>query len=171
MVSAVIALGFPSPSLAGRIGNQPAPSLSNRPEQITAETDPMFYVAVSRDGKWVAYTSERKKFTDLWLRSADPSVIVPPRRLTADPGRESSPAFSPDGRFIAYTGEGATAIACAGAFDADAGDLAIDFPDGIIAIPLYINATVSTSSAGICQCIATASSTLVAATAGQFTAV
>ncbi len=105
MVSAVIALGFPHLSLAGRIGNQPAPSLSNRPEQITTETDPMFYVAVSNDGKWVAYTSERKKFTDLWLRSADPSVIVLPRRLTADPGRESSPAFSPDGRFIAYTSE------------------------------------------------------------------
>ena len=104
-LSAVLAIGFSSPSLADRIRNRPAPSLSNRPEQITAETDPMFYVAVSKDGKWLAYTSEREKFTDLWLRSADPSVIVLPRRLTADPGRESSPVFSPDGRFLAYTSE------------------------------------------------------------------
>jgi len=73
--------------------------------------------------------------------------------------------------FIAYTGTGATAVAFAGAFDADAGDLAIDIPDGIIAIPLYINAVQSTSSAGTCECIAVASSTLVAATAGQYTAV
>ena len=104
-MSAVITLGFSPPALPGRLGNRPVLSPANRPEQITAETDPIFDIAVSKDGKWLAYTSERKKFTDLWLRSADPSVIVLPRRLTADPGRESSPVFSPDGRFIAYTSE------------------------------------------------------------------
>jgi len=105
IMSAVITLGFSPPALPGRLGNRPVLSPANRPEQITAETDPIFDIAVSKDGKWLAYTSERKKFTDLWLRSADPSVIVLPRRLTADPGRESSPVFSPDGRFIAYTSE------------------------------------------------------------------
>ncbi|MFQ5485944.1 MAG: hypothetical protein ACE5DO_11520, partial [Desulfobacterales bacterium] len=105
IMSVLIALGFSSPTLSGQFRNQQALSLSNRPEQITAETDPIFDISVSSDSKWLAYTSERKKFTDLWLRSADPSVVVLPRRLTNDPGRESSPVFSPDGRFIAYTSE------------------------------------------------------------------
>ena len=76
----------------------------NAPEQITSETDPVLHAAVSADGKWMVYTSGRADFTDLWLRSADPAVVVLPQQLTFDPSKESSPAFSPDGRFIAYTG-------------------------------------------------------------------
>ena len=76
----------------------------NKPEQITSETDPVLHAAVSDDGKWMVYTSGRGNFTDLWLRSADPGVVVLPQRLTSDPAPESSPAFSPDGRFIAFTG-------------------------------------------------------------------
>ncbi|MFC1567531.1 hypothetical protein ACFL3R_01670, partial [Thermodesulfobacteriota bacterium] len=76
----------------------------NKPEQITSETDPVLSAAVSDDGKWLVYTSRRADFTDFWLRSADPAVVVLPERLTADPSQESSPAFAPDGRVIAYTG-------------------------------------------------------------------
>ncbi|UCF95001.1 MAG: PD40 domain-containing protein, partial [Desulfobacterales bacterium] len=76
----------------------------SEPEQITSEAVPVLYGAVSRDGQWLVYASGREEFTDLWLRSADPSVVVLPRRLTSDPADEIAPTFSPDGRYVAYVG-------------------------------------------------------------------
>jgi CHAT domain-containing protein len=78
----------------------------NELHQITFEPDPVVYAAISQDGKWIVYTSTRENFTDLWLRSTDPSVVMLPQRLTSDPANESYPAFSPDGRFIVYVGYG-----------------------------------------------------------------
>ena len=46
---------------------------------MTAEADPVAGVAVSRDGRWLAYGTGRGRFHDLWLRSADPNVVVLPR--------------------------------------------------------------------------------------------
>ncbi len=71
--------------------------------------------------------------------------------------------------FIVNNGTDSTAATMAGAYDADAADLAIDIPDGIIAIPLWISCQTETASAGVVEVIALASSTLVSATSGQFT--
>ena len=76
----------------------------NTPLQFTFESDPVLYAAVSRDGKQLAYVTERGGVSSLRLRSADPSVVVLPRRIATDPGKILLPAFSPDGRWIAYVG-------------------------------------------------------------------
>ncbi|MEE8429665.1 MAG: tetratricopeptide repeat protein, partial [Candidatus Desulfatibia sp.] len=106
LITLFVAAGalWPSFCLAGLQKAGPRILPVNKPEQITSETDPVLHAAVSDDGKWMVYTSGRENFTDLWLRSADPGVVVLPQRLTSDPAPESSPAFSPDGRFIAFTG-------------------------------------------------------------------
>ena len=93
-----------SACLAGEKRAGPKVLPVNKPEQITSETDPVVSTAVSDDGKWLVYTSRREDFTDLWLRSADPAVVVLPERLTSDPSQESSPAFASGGRLIAFTG-------------------------------------------------------------------
>ena len=76
----------------------------NVPIQITFESDPVLYTAVSGDGKRLAYVTERGGVSALWLRSADPSMVVLPTRIATDPGKILVPAFSPDGRWIAYVG-------------------------------------------------------------------
>lgn len=63
-------------------------------------------VAVSPDGRWVAYvvtrvdSAENRYERDLWLAAADGSSE---RQLTFSPGTQGAPAFSPDGRTLAFT--------------------------------------------------------------------
>ena len=95
---------FPCKGEAKNTGPRALPI--NRPEQITSETDPVLNMAVSGDGRLLVYTTVRNGNTDLWMRSADPSVVVLPKQLTDDPSVESFPAFSPDNRYIVYVGTG-----------------------------------------------------------------
>lgn len=81
-------------------------------------------------------------------------------------------ALALEGRcFVANGGTDTSPITFAGAYDADAGDLCIDVPDGTAILPITVEAVIQTSGASLFEVIALASRTLVAATAGQFTAV
>ena len=82
----------------------PLPVPVHEPVQVTAEAEPLRALAVSPDGRWLAYAAGPEGSLDLWLRSADPNRVVLPRRLTSAPGDETAPAFSPDGRWLAYVG-------------------------------------------------------------------
>ena len=64
--------------------------------------DPFFDVEPvwSRDGRRIAWASDREGSIDLWVREMDSGVE---RRVTTLPGAETAPVFSPDGRRIAYT--------------------------------------------------------------------
>lgn len=81
-------------------------------------------------------------------------------------------ALALEGRcFIVNSGYASSPETYAGAYDADTMDLAIDIPDGIIAIPLYIQVTFETASTGVIEVMALASGVLTAVTAGEFTAI
>ena len=73
------------------------------PVRVTSDgglaTDP----AISADGKWLAYASDRGGGTlNLWIR---PLAGGEPRRLTSGAEDARTPAFSPDGRTIAFRSE------------------------------------------------------------------
>jgi len=74
------------------------------PQQVTFHSGASIDPALSPDGKWLAYASNRAGDTglDIWLQS---TAGGPPRRITSDPLDESQPGISPDGRFIAYRSE------------------------------------------------------------------
>ena len=75
-----------------------------QPSQVTWESEAVLSMTVSDDEKWIVYTKGDEKVSDLWLRSADPSVVVLPRKLTSDHFGKSSPRFSHDGRHLAWVG-------------------------------------------------------------------
>ena len=74
----------------------------NKYLQITSEINQVSSFDLSKDGKYLVYSTTKDGFSDLWLRSADPNIIVLPKRLTNSPSIESAPVFSPDGNYIAY---------------------------------------------------------------------
>ncbi len=74
------------------------------PEPITAESDPITHVDVSKDGKKLVYALQKDQFSDLWLKPLDKAAQSLPEKITSDPGDELSPVFSNDSRFIAFTG-------------------------------------------------------------------
>jgi Tol biopolymer transport system component len=74
--------------------------------RLTDDTGLTFQPALSRDGKLLAYSSDRGREGNLhiWLRQVSGGL---PLRMTDGPTDEIEPAFSPDGTMIAYRAEGA----------------------------------------------------------------
>ena len=71
---------------------------------VTADGGLTGYPAISRDGKLIAFASDRAKEDnlDIWVQQIGGRD---PIRLTKDPADESDPAFSPDGTMIAFRSE------------------------------------------------------------------
>jgi Tol biopolymer transport system component len=68
------------------------------------ETGPAIEPAISADGRWLAFASDRggSSFLHLWVR---PSSGGDARQLTAGLHDDDEPVFSPDGRMLAYRSE------------------------------------------------------------------
>jgi Tol biopolymer transport system component len=75
-----------------------------RLRMITADGGLTGYPAISRDGKLLAFASDRAKQDnlDIWVQQIGGRD---PLRLTQDPADESYPAFSPNGDMIAFRSE------------------------------------------------------------------
>ena len=70
--------------------------------RLTSDAGFTGYPAVSQDGKWIAFASDRSgagRF-DIWVMPAAAGSAA--RRLTDDDANDSEPAFSPDNRHIVY---------------------------------------------------------------------
>jgi eukaryotic-like serine/threonine-protein kinase len=102
-------LGFVTAALlgvAGAIGlprlsfDQSAPSF--HPKQITFGTGATDEVAVSRDGKWIAYSadSSSEPNRDIWMQTLD--GMQQPIRLTNHGASDQFPDISPDGSTIVF---------------------------------------------------------------------
>jgi Tol biopolymer transport system component/tRNA A-37 threonylcarbamoyl transferase component Bud32 len=74
------------------------------PTQLTYDPHLSTEPALSRDGKLLAFASDRGEDGELRIwKQPFPNGDAHP--LTAGPGDEREPAFSPDGRWLAYRGE------------------------------------------------------------------
>jgi tricorn protease-like protein len=83
-----------------RDGSPKAPELV----RLTTDAGLTWQPAISRDGKWVAYSSDRggKGNLDIWIQRA---AAVPPVALTAHPANDTEPSFSPDGETVVFRSE------------------------------------------------------------------
>jgi Tol biopolymer transport system component len=83
---------------------KPAPMLdinSTRLERLTSDPGFSGHPTVSRDGRWLAYASDRSGgATDIWIQATSGTVL--PVRLTDDPARDEQPDLSPDGSQVVF---------------------------------------------------------------------
>lgn len=71
------------------------------PRRLTDDPFVDLQPAWSRDGRRLAWASDREGTLDIWVRDVDTGVE---RRVTELPGGETMPAWSPDGTRIAFLG-------------------------------------------------------------------
>ena len=73
-------------------------------QQLTSSTDFSESPRLSRDGKLVAYTSDRGETgnLDVWVQQLPAGRVI---RLTTDPAEDEDPSIAPDGSSVAFRSE------------------------------------------------------------------
>lgn len=113
LLAAPVALARQNPPTAQLVLDASRPAMQrqaprrldvNQPAQVTFETGAVQHMDASADGKWLAYTSVRGGYAELWLRPLDPALPILPRRLAPALADRLSPALSPDGSKLAFIG-------------------------------------------------------------------
>jgi tRNA A-37 threonylcarbamoyl transferase component Bud32 len=78
---------------------RPAEARYQAPLRVTVEAGNARYPALSRDGKLLAYASDRAGNFDIYVQQIDGKTTV---RLTSSPHNEVAPSFTPDGKYIVF---------------------------------------------------------------------
>ena len=104
----IVAIGLAAGAVAmygWLMRSQPAETV-NEPvyRMVTTDNGLNDYPALSRDGKFIAFASDRAGADnlDIWLQQIGGREMI---QLTKDPADETDPSFSPDGTHIAYRSE------------------------------------------------------------------
>lgn len=79
--------------------SESAPVSIGEAERVTDEIQKIEAVSITRDGKWLAFDSDREANHDIYRMLTGGGE---PERLTADPSDDYAPSWSPDGREIAF---------------------------------------------------------------------
>ncbi len=67
--------------------------------QLTDGEGDDLHPAVSPDGRWIAFASNRQRYWNLYLLSLQDGNVLP---LTSSPHYDGAPTWSPDGKWVAY---------------------------------------------------------------------
>ncbi|MBF0180368.1 MAG: CHAT domain-containing protein [Magnetococcales bacterium] len=78
------------------------PPLAADAETVIAHASYDFAPSLSRDGRLLAFVSNRSGNRDVWLRDLSAGQGAAPRQLTDHPGADEEPAISPDGGRLLY---------------------------------------------------------------------
>jgi Tol biopolymer transport system component len=70
------------------------------PRRLTTDPGLDYNPAISPDGRWIVFTSERNGSPDLYALDLQKPAV--PRQLTKSPAMEDAAAFSPDGRRLLF---------------------------------------------------------------------
>jgi hypothetical protein len=106
--AAIAAVALAAIAFAYRLGSRSAQPAAGMPDgtfrRLTNDPGLTTSAAISRDGRLVAYASDRADGTnlDIWVQQVDGGA---PIRLTDDPADDDDPTFSPDGTQIAFRSE------------------------------------------------------------------
>lgn len=76
--------------------------ITGPPHRFYASPGPTVRPSLSRDGRWLAFTSDRNGQRNVWLRNMETASETP---VTANPYRFFTPTgvITPDGKWLAYT--------------------------------------------------------------------
>ncbi|MEC4674762.1 MAG: tetratricopeptide repeat protein, partial [Nitrospirota bacterium] len=71
-------------------------------ERVTSHPAVDYFPAPSRDGRFLAFVSERSGNPDIWLKSLNVGVVSLPRQLTVQPSADRDPSLNADGSQLLY---------------------------------------------------------------------
>ena len=72
------------------------------PDKVTAHPALDYFAAPSKDGRYLAFVSERSGNPDIWLKSLATGIISLPRQLTTHPAVDRDPAINANGTKLLY---------------------------------------------------------------------
>ncbi|MBF0427637.1 MAG: PD40 domain-containing protein [Magnetococcales bacterium] len=74
-------------------------------EPVIVHPDFDFAPSISRDGRLLAFVSNRSGNRDIWLQDLETGNVAVPRQLTNHPAADEAPALNQDGSRLLYVSQ------------------------------------------------------------------